>query len=306
MKQLDKTIVIILNWNGLKDTEECLESIFEYYKTSVPKVLVVDNGSIKNEAKILEKKYGDKAAYLRLDRNYGYCGGNNAGFKFALRNKYKYVIILNNDTVISLRLFERLLKPFSDQKVGAVGATIVDYGNKKIIQNRGFEYSPLIGTSFAIDQGATIDQNPKVVNNPFVSGACFCLKIATLKGEDLFDADFFCYFEEIDLCLRLKNNGYLTKVVADAYVYHKGEASSAKITGFTEFQLARNRLWLIKKSNSTLFKCLSLLINLLLYFPYRILVLLFRHQGSNIKYFIRGFRIGLLNKANHVPKNCLC
>lgn len=289
IEKYSKYLVIILNWNGLDDTLDCLNSIISVYENNCPPILVVDNGSDKDETAILRSKLSHpRIQYLRLKKNLGYCGGNNAGYDWAKKNGYEKLVVLNNDTVIKSTVFERLVGSLRDD-VMIAGATIVDYRQGKIIQNRGFCYNHLIGTSFARDEGARVSPDDHGISEAFVSGACFAIEIKALEDEKLFDPRFFCYFEEIDLCLRLAQKDYRSVIVNDAYIFHKGEASSSKITGFSEFQMARNRLWLIRKRLAIT----ALMINILLYFPFRILRLLFSNNRSNIKFFISGFGAGL-------------
>ena len=95
-----KVSIIILNWNGLDDTIECLESL---QKITYPnyEVIVVDNGSRGNDAQVLREKFGDYIELIQNDKNYGYTGGNNIGIRYALHNSsWDYFLVLNNDTVV--------------------------------------------------------------------------------------------------------------------------------------------------------------------------------------------------------------
>ena len=80
-----KVSIIVLNWNGLKDTVECLES---FKKVTYPnyEVVVVDNGSEGNDAEVMASRYGDYIHLIRNDRNYGFAEGNNMAIRFALAN----------------------------------------------------------------------------------------------------------------------------------------------------------------------------------------------------------------------------
>lgn len=89
--------IIILNYNGLKDTVSCLESVLKStYKRF--KVYVVDNGSNIDEASILKKTVkSKKCVFIRFKKNYGFTGGNNRVMR---KLKSKYILLLNNDTVV--------------------------------------------------------------------------------------------------------------------------------------------------------------------------------------------------------------
>ena len=102
MKKNDypKISIVILNWNGLKYTIECLESL---KKSTYPnyEVIVVDNGSKGNDADILEEKYKGYIKLIRNKENLGFPGGSNIAIKQIIaQGESDYVLLLNNDTKI--------------------------------------------------------------------------------------------------------------------------------------------------------------------------------------------------------------
>ena len=91
--------IVVLNWNGLADTLECVRSLdaLTYSKRTV---VVVDNGSANAEADRLEAAVPGLTV-LRSGENRGYAGGNNLGIRYALERGADYIWLLNNDTVVS-------------------------------------------------------------------------------------------------------------------------------------------------------------------------------------------------------------
>jgi GT2 family glycosyltransferase len=176
--------------------------------------------------------------------------------------------------------------------LAVVGATILDFYDRSRIQCRGLTFSKWTGVSMAIDQGKLFknrsDKSPAVV-----SGACFLIKADFC--DVLFDEDFFCYYDDTDLSLRVRENGKNLAVLAKALVYHKGSVSANKIGGFTEFQLIRNRFRVIQKHGALLQKLTFFLITLFLYTPFRILVLLVARKTKNILYYLKGLFAGIFN-----------
>ena len=90
--------VVILNWNGLDDTLECLASLRKQNYPAL-NIHVVDNGSVKDEAGTIEREHPE-VSVLRQAKNLGFCGGNNIGIKRALAEGADFVLILNNDTIV--------------------------------------------------------------------------------------------------------------------------------------------------------------------------------------------------------------
>src|SRR5262245_37545143 len=102
--------IVILNWNGLDDTLECLESIRRLTYDNVT-TIIVDNGSADDQAGDIEKAFPD-AVVLPQSENLGFCGGCNVGIQYALENGSDYVMLLNNDTIVSEDLVAKLLDGF--------------------------------------------------------------------------------------------------------------------------------------------------------------------------------------------------
>src|SRR3989344_2445038 len=91
-----KVSIIILNWNGWKDTIECIDSI---KKISYPnyEIIVVDNASRGDDVNILKNKFWDFIRLIKNKENYGFAKGNNIAIKQVLKeNKSDYVLLLNN------------------------------------------------------------------------------------------------------------------------------------------------------------------------------------------------------------------
>lgn len=111
--------IVILNYNGISDTIECIESL---NKISTPEfnVIIVDNGSKEDEAKIIKSKLGNGVITIRSDTNFGFAGGNNLGIKYALGHIFsEYTLLLNNDTIVEPNFLSKLL--FGIKKDGRIG-----------------------------------------------------------------------------------------------------------------------------------------------------------------------------------------
>lgn len=286
----NKIAIVILNWNGYADTCECVDSALriDYHDYNI---ILVDNDSDNNEAGKLALKYKDKAEVVRNNENLGYAEGNNSALNLIKKDDYDYIFILNNDTVVPKNILNELLAPFRDIKVGIVGATIVDYKNRNLIQNQGFMFSLWTGLNMPIGFNEKLGfKSSKVTNS--VSGAGFMIR-ADLMHNYIFDKEYYCYGEDVDLNYRVIKMGFKVVISEGAYILHKGSVSSSKVTGFSEFQIIKNRFMIISKHANILQKISVVLVNFFLYQPFRVLALLRQGKKENIKYFIKGFYIGL-------------
>lgn len=291
-KKQQSVAVIILNWNGFKDTSECIESVLDNdYKNF--NIIIVDNGSKNNDPVNLKKRFGSKILILKSKKNLGYCGGNNLGALYAQKKGFSYFIILNNDTLVEPKLISTLVKAIQkDHKMAAINPIVFKYYNKKIIENTGLRFNLWHGEVTPNNIGK---KQPTDFRQPdILCGTCFIFRTSVLNDiKYLFDEDFYCYYEDPDTSIRLKKAGYKIGICYDTFIYHKGSVSSDKISGFAEFQTIRNRFLMEHKNAIFIQKIVFLLIMLFLYFPFRFTrIVIFKKKG-NLHYFLKGFKAGL-------------
>lgn len=238
--------IIILNWNGLKDTIECLNSIkkitYPNYET-----IVVDNGSSGDDVQVLRKKFGKSIRIIENKKNYGFAEGNNIAIRKVMNEKKSnYVLLLNNDTVVDKRFLDGLVKVAeSDEKIGIVGPKIYYYdynGRKDVIWFAGGKINWWLGRPYNIKE-----DNREYTD--FITGCCMLIPIEKLKKVGLFDKTYFAYFEDADLCERFKRGGFKFKISEKSKIWHKTHKSTGK-EGIFHLYMARNRLIFNKRYNS--------------------------------------------------------
>ena len=116
MKKCEDVAVVIVNYNGFEDSVECIKSVIETGVDS--KIVFIDNASKINEADEIKQLFKDVEC-IRVNNNYGYSAGCNIGIRYALLHNYKYVLILNNDTIIDKEMIY-ILRDKADKKVISV------------------------------------------------------------------------------------------------------------------------------------------------------------------------------------------
>ena len=252
-----KVSIIILNWNGLEDTIECLESLKKITHPNY-EVIVVDNGSEGNDAQMLQERFGDYIHIIRNDKNYGFAGGANIGMRYVLNNSAAdYVLLLNNDTVVDPEFLTELVKVAeADPAIGITGGKIYYYDNPGQLQfvwgRIGLRAGRVISTpkvvaekikSIELDKG----QYNQIKEADWVTCCCFLIKEQVLKSIGSLDESYFFYWEEMDYCVRARKAGYKIVYVPKAKIWHKGEQSSKKIRGFARYYAVRNRFRFMKK-----------------------------------------------------------
>ncbi len=172
---------------------------------------------------------------IQTDHNGGFAFGNNVGIKCALtKNDFKYVWILNNDTVVEKDSLTRLVEKAEEYKkqskrVGLIGSKQLFYNSPKIINAVGNVYNKWFGTgklygSFEKDKGQYDDESilDKI---DYIYGASMLVTEDFLKDVGLMCEDYFLYYEEPDWAFRGKKKGYDLGYCWQSKVYHKEGAS---------------------------------------------------------------------------------
>jgi len=208
MESKELTIVIV-TFKSDEKIINCLKSI----SNNIP-VIVVENSDNKDFKKKIENIFTNVNCIL-VGENKGYSTANNIGLKSV---KTKYALILNPDTILD----ENAIKNFFTTKERVKDFWLIGPANNQIVQ-------------FNED-----DSNLKEVNN--LKGFAIFLNLSKFN-QDYFDENFFLFFEEIDLCRRVKKNK--GKIYLDKYIYIKHDgASSVNKTNKLELEKTRNWHWM--------------------------------------------------------------
>jgi GT2 family glycosyltransferase len=231
MTDMPRVSIIILNWNGLTDTIECLESL---KKITYPNydVIVIDNGSSGNDADVLKEKYTGYINLIRNKKNYGFAEGNNIGARYALEKlDPQYILLLNNDAIVEPQFMTELVKvAHSDNSIGIVGPKIYLFGTK-IIDSAGSLFNN-IGQCWSRGNLETdIGQYDKQEEVPMITACCCLIRREILEKTYLFDPYFFLYYEEFDLNIRTRGLGYKIIYMPSSIVHHKYSQSVEKASG---------------------------------------------------------------------------
>lgn len=217
MKQV---AVVVLNWNGWRDTLACIASL---QAMTYPNfyLIVVDNGSTDGSQAHIESHFPN-IKVLQTGCNVGFGGGCNVGIRQALAQGADYVWLINNDATVSADALTELILVVERQALlGAVGSVLYEVDEPDRIQLwGGGNVNFWTGASRHRRSTAPID---------FVSGASMLLRREALEQVGLFDdQSFFMYWEDSDLGFRLRQAGWHLAVAEKSVVWHKLSASLGK------------------------------------------------------------------------------
>ena len=244
--------IVLVNWNGLADTLECLESLqsLEYENFSI---VLVDNASADNSVEAIRGKY-PSVRILANPENLGFTGGNNVGIRHALENGAAYVWLLNNDTVVDRHALSRLVEAAEgDRGIGILGSKIYYSSEPNVISFAGATIDWARGTSSHIGRGEVdTGQFDNLSEVERVSGCSMLVKRAVCETVGLFDEAFFLFVEDVDWCVRARRSGFRCVFVPSSVVWHKEGSSirKAEQSSLFSYYNTRNFLLLIKKNFS--------------------------------------------------------
>ena len=277
-----KISIIILNWNGWKDTIECLKS-FEKVDYPNYEIIVVDNAStddsvkklkeyINNDICVNQRSYPREPAsmsyqirkpndicqqitLLTNDKNLGFAGGNNIGIKYAIENSKlnnEYILLLNNDTVVAPQFLNELVRVGeSDEKIGILGPLIYYYDDPKRIQFGGGKLKKFMTRGVhlyldEIDEGQFngIDYEPV----DYYTGCALMIKRKVIEKIGLMPEDYFLYYEDVDWNLKSKKAGYISIIVPKAKIWHKVSRSAKQGSPSYIYYHSRNGLLTAKRN----------------------------------------------------------
>jgi GT2 family glycosyltransferase len=246
-----KVAIVILNWNGLADTLECLKSLQKIVYPNYA-IVVIDNGSKGNDAEIIRKEFGAFVSVVEEEKNIGFVGGCNVGIRWALHSGAKHVLLLNNDTVVDPNFLTELVRVAqNDTQIGIVGPKVYYYEQPKRIFTAGGKVNFWTGNTALIRKNETIDGRfDKIEEVDFVSGCALLIKAETIRRIGLLNEQYFAYYEETEWCLNAKKEGFKVVYVPKAEIWHKSHKT--RTSGVMIYYMTRNRFLFVKRNSNVL------------------------------------------------------
>ncbi|MCY8996694.1 glycosyltransferase [Bacillus inaquosorum] len=213
-----KTSIIVLTYNQLALTKQCLESIWKHTNHNCIEIIVVDNGSHDGTQDYLQKMSSIKTIFN--ETNEGFAKGCNQGLVAASGNN---ILFLNNDTIVTNQWLEPMIRLlYHDKKTGMVGP-VSNYVSGP--QQIPVDYTDLEGIEHFSQRYCRQHQGESKVALRLV-GFCLLVKKDVLDKIGGFDERFEGgSFEDDDLCLRALQAGYQLKIALDSFVHHHGHAT---------------------------------------------------------------------------------
>jgi GT2 family glycosyltransferase len=257
--------IITVNYNGIADTVELIESL-QSHLTIPYEMIVVDNGSLEDEASMLKQKF-PYIKEIRSESNLGFAGGNNLGIIHA---SAELLLFINNDTYVKddslIHLLERMKK---EPGLGAISPKILFADQEGLIQFAGYTHlskitlrNNLIGF-----REPDVGQYDHPISTPYLHGAAMLVRKEAIDKAGMMPDIYFLYYEELDWSLQLRRAGYQLEYNPAARVFHKESSSVGQNTPLKAFYMTRNRLLFAKRNLLPFDRSLSMAYQIFLVLP---------------------------------------
>jgi|GEM_PF-713644 len=238
--QGNRLAIILINWEHSRETIRVISQIHSWNRLE-PLIIVVDNGSSREERDLLQKEA--QGAILVLNSlNRGFAGGNNDGINRALTEKCDYILLLNVDAEITEESVETLLSVLENNPdLGAIGPILREGGN---LFAGGRDISRYAHTRILYENRGS---NTPLIIVDYVPGTVFLVRGEVFKNVGLLSEDYFFSGEIADFCYRCRVGGRRCGVYTGCNALHHIEKGIRRDTIHPYYSL-RNRFLYIRKN----------------------------------------------------------
>ncbi len=210
--------IIIINYNTKELLRNCLNSIFINLKGEF-EVIVVDNNSSDESVSMIKKEFKNKVLLIENKKNKGFGSANNQAVHLAVG---KFLFFLNSDTIINNNILKNIYSKMKNNNIGILAPCLLLKNGEK----QKYAYGKFPNLFNSVLEKIKKDTNHH--NIDWVSGAAFIIRKDVFNKIEGFDENYFMYFEDIDLCKKVKNLNYKIIVNNETSLIHLGGKSISK------------------------------------------------------------------------------
>jgi GT2 family glycosyltransferase len=231
--------------------EEFLPTLVQF-QSPESEIIVADNASTDDSVTFIRENFPE-VEIISLTKNFGFAAGYNESIK---QISSEYIVLVNQDVAVTENWLQPMVEMMErDVQIAAIQPRIHSH------YNRGhFEYAGAAGGwidrfGYTFCRGRlfdAIEDDHDQYNQPseifWASGACMLVRRKIYESLGGLDPDFFAHMEEIDLCWRMKNEGYKIMYCPDSVIYHVGGGSLPQGNPFKTYLNYRNNLIMMVKN----------------------------------------------------------
>lgn len=247
---MEKVAIVILNWNGAKMLRQYLPSVLQYSRDEAT-IYVADNASSDDSVQLLREHFPEVRLIL-LDRNWGFAGGYN---KALAQIEADYYLLLNSDIEVTHHWLTSLIELMdAHEDVAACQPKLLSVADRDRFEYAGASGGFLDRFGYPFCRGRifeTVERDDGQYDYPcevlWATGAALFVRARIYKEVGGLDARFFAHSEEIDLCWRMRLQGYKIYCQPESTVYHVGGGTLPKGNPMKTFLNFRNNLTMLYK-----------------------------------------------------------
>lgn len=221
---MSRTAVVILNYNGEKLLQKFLPSVIQH--SSQAEIIIADNNSSDSSVFFIQQSFPE-VRVIRLDQNYGFCGGYNRALN---QVEADYYVLLNSDVEVTTDWLTPMIRLLDEHPtIAVVQPKVLSYHNKNKFEHAGAAGGFIDALGYPFCRGRVFDfvEDDRGQYNDereifWATGACLMIRAAVFKKFGGFDDDFFAHMEEIDLCWKLHRAGQKVFYSGMSTIYHVG------------------------------------------------------------------------------------
>jgi len=238
-------VIVIVNWNSCSDTVECLESLLKISYSNYS-ITVVDNNSKDDSFEKLKawSRAKKNISIIKTKENLGFAGGSNIGMRRAMESGADYVLLLNNDTLVSEEFLSQLVDTAESHEISnIIGAKILHYPDKRVWYASG-AISWLRGGGHHPRKGRpdSAVKTDKPFNVSFITGCLMLIRRDVIEKIGFLDETYFLYNEDSDYCCRASAAGVEMFVNPRSLIFHKENSTAGGWRPYHIYYLIRNKL----------------------------------------------------------------
>lgn len=256
--------IIIVNWNSKAYLEKCIESILLWVVDIKYEIVVIDGASFDGCGEMLRRCF-PQVKFIQSEQNVGFAKANNAAFG---ESSGQYILFLNPDTQLigpAINILYDYIQKATN--AGALGCKLLNAD--KSVQTSCLQSFPTILNQLLDSEllRALWPQSPLWGNAPLfgahvigpevveaIAGACIMVRRSTFEQVGLFSEDYFMYAEDLDLCYKIQQAGYLNYYLPNASIIHFGGGSSDKAPSDFSVVMMRESVWrMMRKTRGNLY-----------------------------------------------------
>jgi GT2 family glycosyltransferase len=250
---LNNVAIVILNWNGVNYLKQFLSKVVEY--SGDCRIILADNASTDDSVEFVLDNFPQVEIIIN-DENGGFSKGYNDALKLI---NSEFYILLNSDIEVTPDWVLPLYETMKDPLIAGCQPKVLSYYDRSFFEHAGASGGYLDKNYFPFCRGRILEQFEKDEGQYdgeteifWATGAALMIRSDLFHKVGGFDEYFFAHMEEIDLCWRLKKQGFRFMAIPSSKIYHVGGGTLAYNSPKKLYLNFRNSLFMIVKNHEGL------------------------------------------------------